>query len=163
MTDKKDSILIREAMEDDPEDFYAWHLERAKQGHVSDAQELLHGFCTFFETNKPLPHVIAEHLYLAFARYLRGDCEIDKALMLRRGKGRKRGSVTVNPVAVVAALYLKVKRDGLGKEEAKEQVVAEYFVSKRNLETYDREWNLIRNFPIAELEQLIEDAKSMKD
>lgn len=141
---------------DNPEDFYRWNLKRAKAGDVSSAKELLHGFLSYLDQKEPFPDAILEFLSDGIDSYLRDAIPLEKGLHLIAPAHRKKGVPTCDPIPLVAEIYLLMKKKKIGKEKAKEMVWSARGVAVRVLEQYDKEWNLIRDFSIEELERLMQ-------
>lgn len=144
----------KQSIGNDPDGYYAWNYKQAKDnGDVSAAKELLNGFCNAVAENSPPSPIIVDYLALAFEQYLQGKLSIDKALLLRpRTRGRKKGKTShTRPEVVVAYMYLLMKRDHMNKSQAKASAGEKFCIGTREIERYDKEWNLIRNFDLEEL------------
>jgi hypothetical protein len=140
-----------------PDEYYDSAKLHADNGEVSDAKELLHGFCTYYENGMPIPEPILNHLYEAFADYLHGsEQNIAKSLKLTAKAKRPKGTSSTNPIRLVARLYLYIYRDGMTKEKAAEKLIehdkAPY--TDRHIQRLDMELNQIKNLSIEQLEYL---------
>ncbi len=144
--------VYAEVVAQDPDGYYDWYLQQARKGSDSAARELLDGFCVAVQAGDPIPRPIVDYLYRALLRYLDEDVPLERALHLNRPKHRPPGIVTVDPVRAVAMVYLLIKRDGLSKGKALEKTCETLGVSKRNLERFDKKFNLIRDFELSLLE-----------
>jgi hypothetical protein len=146
---------FKAAIMDDLEGYFQWNAARAGAGDATAGREMLHGFCDAVEEQRPIPKAICRYLWLAFSDYLSGASSIDKALHLKRPARRPRGTGQFDPIQVVAALYLYQKRDGLGKDKAKGKVAEHFGIAEtRTVERFDKEWNLIADLSIEDLELL---------
>ena len=157
MTKPRHPPNFKSVIDADPEGFYRWYLEQVRKpkpsaARVSAARELLDGFVCAVNAGQPIPTAVIEYLNLGLMKYLDEGVALDEALHLNPPKSRPRGGYTVEPPRAVAMLYLFMKRDGYGKEKAKAATCDRLGVSIRNLERYDKEYNLLRNFDLADLE-----------
>ncbi len=146
---------VLEKFTTNPDDYFEWSRTRAEIGDYDAAGDLLHGFCLYYEQRKAIPKPILDHLYLAFSAYFSSheSKKLEKLLGLSRPAHRKRGT-GVDPVPIVAFLYLVIKRDCLTKQVALKTVAERYHVTTRTIERYDKEFNQIRDLTVPALEQL---------
>lgn len=158
---------IRWALEkctDGPDHFFNACVERAQKGDEWAAREVLHCFCTCFESDAPVPRQIQRYLYLGFSRYLQrgGDAPLDKAMGLVAPAHRKKGTRNrkgkagddTSPLQLVAHVYLLMKRDGLRKGTALERTAEQFNLTRRALEGYDAVWKIVSDNSLEDLERL---------
>lgn len=150
--DKFGSKNWRSARGIDQDTFYARCARDAQAGEVTEAEEMLHGFCEFVQKREPIPQPILTYLYLAFARYLDGSRPIENALNLTKPKHRPKGTHTRDPVTVVCCLYWLIKKHGFEKNKAKDVIQQRFSVSSRTTASYDKDLNRIRKWSVPDLE-----------
>lgn len=165
--DRKPPPIYQSVIDAAPEGFYRWHLEQTRKSkataqRVGAAHELLDGFCSAVLAGKPIPKPILEYLCYSLLEYLDQGVVLDKALRLNPPRSRPRGIYTVEPPRAVATLYLHMRRDGCSKTEALRRTCEKLGLSQRNLERLDKQWNLIRDFDVAELEHLAQPIANVK-
>jgi hypothetical protein len=157
MTKPRQPPVFKSVIDEDPEGYYRWYLEQVRKSkpsaaRVTAARELLDGFVCAVNAGKSIPHAVIEYLNLGLMKYLDEGVELDEALHLNQPTNRPLGGYTVDPSRAVATMYLFMKRDGYGKEEAKAATCKRLGLSKRNLERYDEKLDALRDFDQAELE-----------
>jgi hypothetical protein len=144
------------------DNFYRWLHDKAKDGDRSSAIFMLDTFVALADQAKEIPRPIIEYLVYGFNEYLADRSEGDAdALALRRflllapPGHRPTGSRNRlhQPSVVVARYHLYQKRDRMSATEAKRKVAEELSISEKAVERDNTQLNLIRNWPIAKLEQ----------
>jgi hypothetical protein len=169
MSEKKRRLpsVFAEVVTNDLDGYYRWNLQQAQKekpsvSRVTAARELLDGFCCVLREGKPVPQPILEFLFYGFLKYLDEGVPLERALHLNRPKSRPPGVVTVEPPRAVATVYLYMKRDGYTKTQGLDATCKLLGVSRRNLERFDKEWNLIGNLDEVELEALAQPTAEVK-
>lgn len=156
-----------DAINDDPDDYYAWSLRRARaKGGRTYAEDLLHGFCSAIEQKREIPAPILEYLYAAFAAFLSGERQLPDALLLSTPRGRPKASKPirtrrgrlVTPVIATALLNILIKRGRL-KTAALDLLEEKGIAPRRSLERWDSENSLLAEFTTSALRQLIRDER----